>query len=98
MKDENNMTIQNAIQEIDRLAYAAMQEYNVNREEDAHDEEVLSVAVWAMSKQIPMKPNKYRTEGDFSQDLYGCEVCNGCVGYLRDYCPYCGQKIDWTED
>ena len=46
-------------------------------------------------KEKPMKPDKYRTEGDFSQNAYDCGVCGGYVGYLHEYCCTCGQKLDW---
>ncbi len=90
MKDAINMTIQDAIQEIDGLVHAAMREYNINDEEDAYDEEVLGMAVWAMNKQIPIKPIEEDKE-------FRCGRCNTSVAKRDGYCWRCGQKLDWEE-
>ena len=51
----------------------------------------LAVAEIALEKQIPKKP-----VGEW------CPICNEVVdehecNYKFDYCPNCGQKIDWSE-
>ena len=95
MKDAINMTIQDAIQEIDGLVHAAMREYNIKDEEDAYDEEALGVAVWAMNKQIPMKPVKEpRPNG---RTNICCPNCNCEAVRPVEYCWRCGQKQDWEE-
>ena len=53
------------------------------------------LAIEALEKQIPKKP-----VGEWY--LLACPICNGVVdehecNYKFDYCPNCGQKIDWSE-
>lgn len=63
------------------------------------DEDIESVefAIEAMEKQEPMKPYKYRTEGDMSQDVYECIECETVIFRNDKYCRHCGQKVDWEE-
>lgn len=52
-----------------------------------------SLAIEAMEKQIPKKPNDYY-KGSADKK---CAVC-GTLVFERDrYCPRCGQAIDWSE-
>ena len=65
--------------------------------------EVRMVAVKALKKQIPMKPNNVRTILDFSGRYYttkgNCPVCNREKLNKSDfYCNKCGQKLDWGEE
>lgn len=58
----------------------------------------------ALRKQIPQKPNY---EGDGYDDngnlIYDTWICPNCedryeVDYeMHQYCPMCGQRIDWSE-
>ena len=54
----------------------------------------------ALEKQIPhkLKPNNSQSKG-------GCiPVCGKCNGIMDleqgdlNYCPYCGQAIDWSDE
>lgn len=65
--------------------------------------EALGMAIQALEKQISKKP-KY--EGDGYADghlVYDTWICPCCeksyeVDYDNyDYCPNCGQKLDWSE-
>lgn len=59
----------------------------------------------ALRKQIPEKPN---FEGDGYDDsgnlIYDTWICPNCedryeVDYeIHQYCPMCGQRIDWTDE
>lgn len=50
------------------------------------------VAIEALEKQIPMKPSSYKGF------VFECPKCEEPVGKNVDrYCPWCGQKIDWSE-
>ena len=40
----------------------------------------------ALNKQIPMKPINYG----------GCPTCYQPMPTSPNYCPYCGQKLDWS--
>lgn len=55
-----------------------------------------TMAIEALEKQIPKKPIKSETENkcwcpscddEDEMDIYGTE-----------YCPYCGQALDWSEE
>lgn len=49
----------------------------------------------ALEKQIPKKP-KYKSENS----LPSCSQCGGIIDLLQgdaNYCPNCGQKLDWTD-
>ena len=67
--------------------------------------EAMNLAIEALEKQIPKKPT--RTNGGLSiakKDFYTkCQLCNHNIpGVVRDarmrFCPFCGQKIDWSDD
>ena len=62
------------------------------------------LAIEALEKQLPKKPNfegdGYAPDGTFVYDTWECPNCGECyeVDYDDyDYCPKCGQKIDWSE-
>lgn len=72
---------------------------------DTEFENALALAFEALEKQIPKKPT--RTNGGLSiakKDFYTkCQLCNHNIpGVVRDarmrFCPFCGQKIDWSDD
>ena len=65
--------------------------------------EVREVAIKALEKQIPKKPD---LEGDGYADghlVYDTWICPCCEKHYEvdyddyDYCPNCGQAIDWSE-
>lgn len=59
----------------------------------------------ALKKQIPTKPN-YEGDGydDSGNLIYDTWICPNCgdryeLDYeIHQYCPVCGQRIDWSED
>lgn len=56
--------------------------------------EALDVAIQALEKQIPKKP-------DFTEDkeFALCPCCNGNgLADKQEYCDNCGQKLDWSEE
>ena len=66
--------------------------------------EALDMAIEALKRQTPQKPN---LEGDGYADgvlVYDTWICPNCekryeVDYDEyDYCPHCGQAIDWSEE
>ena len=60
------------------------------------DEEAEKIAIEAMEKQEPMKPTY-----DHRYAELGCSVCGNMVSGWEEpanYCPNCGQSIDWRED
>ena len=67
------------------------------------DGEEMDIAIKALEKQIPKKPN---IEGDRYADgqlVYDTWICPCCENYYEidydsyDYCPNCGQHIDRSE-
>lgn len=62
-------------------------EFWCNRPEEI---ETAKLAIEALEKQIPKKPEVEGKQG------YMCQ-CASYVGYLHEYCHECGQKIDWEE-
>lgn len=66
--------------------------------------ESMRLAVQALEKQIPKKPT-YEGDGYADEHLvYDTWICSCCekryeVDYDNyDYCPNCGQKLDWEGD
>lgn len=63
----------------------------------------LEMAIAALEKQIPKKPTYEVDSHWYGQLVYDTWVCPNCgkgyeVDYDNyDYCPECGQKIDWSE-
>ena len=56
--------------------------------------EALDVAIQALEKQIPKKP-------DFTEDkeFVLCPCCNGNgLADKQEYCDNCGQKLDWSDE
>mgnify|MGYP001275499895 CR=1 FL=1 len=76
------------------------------RKDSLYNNEItaLETAIGALEKQLPKKPNfegdGYDPDGTFVYDTWECPNCGECyeVDYDDyDYCPKCGQKIDWSE-
>lgn len=66
--------------------------------------EVRDIAIQAIEKQIPKKPDYeadgYDDKGELIYDTWICPNCEkryevDCDSY--DYCPNCGQAIDWSD-
>lgn len=56
--------------------------------------EALGLAIQALEKQIPKKP-------DFTEDkeFALCPCCNGNgLTDKQKYCDNCGQKLDWSDE
>ena len=78
------MNISNAIRNVERVF---MNFPDIASEEDI---ESFEIAVEAMNKQDPMKPVNDRCKcGEDVRNWTGDEAFN--------YCPNCGQAIDWEE-
>ena len=57
----------------------------------------------AREKQIPKKPiiNHINTNEDVTEIEYTCSVCGTNFVELtpcEEWCPYCGNKIDWSDE
>ena len=54
--------------------------------------EAIDMAINALERQIPKKPDRWKSG-------YAC--CYSCKrGIVREdnYCCYCGQKLDWSDE
>ena len=60
-------------------------------------EEACLLACEALEKQMPKKPiEKYVDHDDAEAGL--CPFCNEGVDEKMNFCSYCGQAIDWSDD
>lgn len=53
----------------------------------------LKTAIEALKKQLAMIPTE---EGDYFL-VYKCPKCEKVLAIGVPHCPYCGQKLDWSE-
>lgn len=55
-------------------------------------------AVESLEKQVAMMPTKKEDyfEGDYFL-IYKCPKCEYVLGIGVPHCPYCGQRLDWSE-
>ena len=64
-------------------------------------ENAYGMAIQALEKQIPKKPiyegDGYSPDGTFVFDIRICPSCCKRYEVDYDYCPNCGQKIDWSD-
>ena len=66
-------------------------------------EEALEIGIQALEKQIPKKPiiKHINTSEDAAEIEYTCPVCGTNFVELtpcREWCPYCGNKIYWSDE
>lgn len=65
-----------------------------------HITEALNMAVDALEKQIPKRPNKigYPIDSDTDPLVYGyCPCCNTHRDSSKGFCDNCGQSLDWSD-
>ena len=55
--------------------------------------EARDMAIQAIEKQIPKKPKT-----DDRYVMYICPCCNDFIKVSHNYCPNCGQKLDWSDE
>lgn len=68
-------------------------------------QESVDMAIKALEKQVAKKPSfegdGYDPDGNLVYDTWICPCCEKHyeVDYEEyDYCPFCGQRIDWSEE
>ncbi len=88
------MTENEAIEELKNMRlFMQIEDKNSEHKFPEDDYKTNEMAIQALKKQIPMKP-------DFTEDkeFALCPCCNG-KGLLdkQKYCDNCGQKLDWSE-
>ena len=56
-------------------------------------DDVKDMTIKALEKQIPKKPKT-----NDSYIMYICPCCNNFIKLCKNYCEYCGQKLDWSDE
>lgn len=78
---------------IKRLAHAAYGEQNPEAIKDIN---ILDEIIEIVEMREPLKPLQPEIEYDGSI-VTPCGYCGGELQRIHDYCPWCGQKIDWSK-
>ena len=92
------MEIKEAIEKCDFMNNAL----NFQRADSDECSCALQMAISALEKQIPEKPfcdTIYRQISFIAvekEDIFTCK-CNNTVCKEYRYCPFCGQKLDWSD-
>lgn len=69
--------------------------------------EAIDVAISALEKQIPKKPISIKNDEDVKigagtwkagVTVYKCSCCNSFISRSSDFCPDCGQALDWSDE
>ncbi len=95
--------IKNAIRVLKRHYDYLKQTWKPYPDQNALD--AIGIAVSLLEKQMPKKPtydgDGYASDGTFVWDEWICPNCGSRYELEydgHDYCPNCGQAIDWSEN
>ena len=78
---------------INRLAHEAYGEQNPEAIKDIN---TLDEIIEIVEMQVPLKP--MQPEMDIHDGvIIPCGYCGGELQRIHDYCPWCGQRIDWSK-
>lgn len=64
---------------------------------DKYTTYAIDLAIEALDKQILKKPIEKYTDHDGTEAGL-CPFCNEGVDEKMNFCSYCGQAIDWSDD
>jgi len=77
-----------------RLEYEAYGEQNPEAIKDIN---TLREIIEIVEMRVPLKP--MQPEIDIHDGvIIPCGYCGGELQRIHDYCPWCGQKIDWSKN
>lgn len=77
-----------------RLEYEAYGEQNPEAIKDIN---TLREIIEIVEMRVPLKP--MQPEMDIHDGvIIPCGYCGGDLQKIHDYCPWCGQKIDWSKN
>ena len=82
---------------IKRLAHEA---YGNQNPEAVKDINALDEIIEIVEMRVPLKPMQPEIEYDGSYNgsiVIPCGYCGGELQRIYDYCPWYGQKIDWSK-
>lgn len=94
-----SMTAERALEVITN----AIQNETMTEEKDM----ALAVAQKALKKQTPKKPISIKNDEDVrigagtwkaGVTIYKCPCCNSFISRSSDFCPDCGQALDWSDE
>lgn len=69
--------------------------------------EEMNIVISALEKQMPKKPLVIKNDEDIKLGsatwkagvpIYKCHCCNGFIKRSDDFCPDCGQALDWSDE
>lgn len=79
--------------------------HNLNERNAVFITRAFNMAIKALEKQLPKKPDiygdGYDDDGNIIYDTYDCPNCQKSyeIEYEEyDYCPNCGQALNWSDD
>lgn len=78
---------------IKRLAHEA---YGKQNPEAIKDVNALDEIIEIVEMRVPLKPMQTEMDTDGSTTI-PCGYCGEKLRVIYDYCPWCGQKIDWSK-
>lgn len=78
---------------IKRLAHEAYGEQN---SEAIKDINTLDEVIEIVEMRMPLKPMQPEMDTDGSATI-PCGYCGEELRVIYNYCPWCGQKIDWSK-
>lgn len=90
------MDIKKAINIIEWLYEDGENGYTLSNEA----KEALEIAIKALENQVLKNPKYVKTK-DWTghlQEVPFCSKCYTALYYVQNYCPECGQKINWEDD
>lgn len=78
------------------IEYLKNNSYKMVEENNNYAVQTSNMAIEALEKQIPQKGIPCNSAK--CHNFVECGVCNKDMGMYYQYCPHCGQKIDWRND
>lgn len=62
---------------------------------DEHVLDAIATAIHSLKKQTEMNTIREVKEDEGNRAYFYCPDCSHQLSRCSNYCPYCGQKLDW---
>lgn len=96
------------MEETDRIRNAWMSVSTLATNSEYYDKDIdyhdINLIAKIVKKEIPKKPY-FESDGDWEgEPVYDTWICPNCCEHYEtecdhyDYCPKCGQRIDWSDE